>query len=166
MPSIRSKTRAVGVGWSERRHGLALLLALAGVWGSVGALAMDDTPLENGPPLETSGQMETLEGVVLDHTLTGPGRAFYQNFVSAWREMGDVSSVSLALHELPSARWGSIVWVEHKSGKVYQVSLYPGMPRAAEIAEQAAAQVFQRIGQIKVEQAIFKDPDLGSDEFQ
>jgi curli production assembly/transport component CsgE len=141
-----------------------LCLALAWTLAAGSAAALEEGVLENGPPLETPGLPEKLDGVLLDHTMTRIGREFYQAFVEAWRELGEVDSISLALYERPSARWGSRIWVEHKSGRLYQVFLHPGRQRAREAGEQAAAQVFQRVGQMEVEKTIFKDPDLGDEE--
>ena len=148
------------------RPRLRQLLALAWLLAAGGVQAIDEGNLENGPPLEPPGQVESLDGIVIDHTMTGVGQAFYQSFVRAWRELDEVASISLVVNERPSARWGSQIWVEHKSGTVYQVFLPPGLQRARDHAEQAALRVFQRVGQIKVEQTVFKDPDLGNDELQ
>lgn len=145
---------------TARRLCLALACALAA--GNAGAF--EEGVLENGPPLEAPGLPEKLEGVVLDHTMTRIGQEFYQAFVSAWRELGEIDSISLALYERPSARWGSLIWVEHKSGRLFQVFLHPGRLRARESGEQAAALVFQRVGQMEVEKTLFKDPDLGNEE--
>ena len=164
QPGIRTRRRAVARNSLPRRLPGLACLALAGALAVEGAWAFDDGSLENGPPLETPNHAEQIEGIVLDHTMTQIGREFYQAFSTTWRSLGDVTSINLALYERPSARWGSLIWVEHKSGRVYQAFLYPGRQRAREAGEQSALQVFRRVGQLEVERELFKDPDLGGEE--
>jgi curli production assembly/transport component CsgE len=139
-------------------------LALACLLAAGPAPAFDDGVLENGPLLETPDLPEKLDGVVLDRTMTRIGQDFYLAFVRAWRELGEVDAIGLALYERPSARWGSLIWVESRSTRVFQIFLHPGRQHAREAGEYAAGQVFQRIGQMEVERTLFKDPDLGNEE--
>lgn len=149
---------------NRRRRPSRLGLLLAWLLAAGPVLAFDDGPLENGPPLETPDLPEKLDGVVLDRTMTRIGQEFYQAFVRTWRDLGEVDSIGLAVYERPSARWGSLIWVENRSARVFQIFLHPGRLRTREAGEYAAGQVFQRIGQLEVERTLFKDPDLGPEE--
>lgn len=104
-------------------------------------------------------------GVVSNATITVVGQEFYREFVTVWREVSGTNRYSVAIFERPSARWGSLVWVEFANRSVFKAFLFPGRRGDIKtVADQAAHAVSQRVVDIEVQRLLFKDPDLGAEE--
>ena len=108
---------------------------------------------------------ERVSGDVADQTMTLVGHGFIQGFQRAWRDFEGNGELSIAVFERPSARWGSLIWVEQNFIRVYQAFLYPGRGDPAEVGENAARWVHQRVAEIEAEKLLFKDPDMDKQEF-
>jgi curli production assembly/transport component CsgE len=67
--------------------------------------------------------------------------------------------------ERPSARWGSLVWVEYSHRAVFQAFLSPARANVKEVAAQAAEIAHRNVVDSEVQRMFFRDPDLGADEF-
>ena len=117
------------------------------------------------PMLEAAPTSDTVFGVVTDQTMTKIGRDFYQGFMATWRTFGDAGQYNLAVYERPSARWGSLVWVEKDHFRYFQVFIHPGRGNYSALGAQAAELVYGRIAQTEAEKLLFKNPDLGNEEF-
>jgi len=105
-------------------------------------------------------------GVVVNQTLTMVGQDFYQFFVAAWRDKPLSERYSVSVHERPSARLGSQVWVEYANRRMFQTFLPPARARLRQAGEEAVEVVYQSIVEADVLNLLFRDPDLGPDELK
>ena len=103
--------------------------------------------------------------VIGDQTMTLVGHGFIEGFQRAWRDHQTSGESNIAVFERPSARWGSLVWVEQNFNRVYQTFLFPGRGDPAQVGESAAHWVYQRIAEIEAAKLLFKDPDMEKQEF-
>lgn len=118
---------------------------------------------EQGKP-ENRSQQSLYGGLVTNQTITVAGQDFYQHFVAAWQELAVSERFAISIHERPSARWGSQVWIEFSQRRILQFALPAGRSGIRAISEQAVAVVQQRIIDAEVERALFRNADLGADE--
>lgn len=107
---------------------------------------------------------ELYGGVVANQTITVAGQDFFQYFVSAWRDRDMSERFVVSVHERPSARWGSQIWIEYGQRRVFQASLPAGRAGIKALSEQAAEAAYQKVADAEVERLLFRDPDMGSDE--
>ncbi|MDB5885558.1 MAG: hypothetical protein JWR74_1729 [Polaromonas sp.] len=105
-------------------------------------------------------------GVVVNQTITLIGQDFYLNFVAAWRDKPLSERYTLSVHERPSARLGSQVWVEYGNRRVFQTFLPPARARAKDAGLDAVEVAYQNIVDADVLNLLFRDPDLGPDELK
>lgn len=117
--------------------------------------------LENG---NRSLHVDTDTGVVTDQAVTVAGQDFYKYFVNAWRDKEGSERYSLAVHERPSARWGSEIWVEFAQRRVFRTYLPAARAAIKPIGEQAAEIAYQAVLQADVQRQLVNDADLGRDE--
>jgi len=103
-------------------------------------------------------------GIVTDQTITFIGRAFYQGFVRAWQEPPEVGTVNLTVHERPSARWGSLIWVEYRGETIFKTFLFPARKDADVVGARAAVQVASVIEQLRLQRLMSRDPDMAVNE--
>jgi len=104
-------------------------------------------------------------GVVVNSTVTFIGQEFYSSFVARWREESGVEQFSVTVYERPSARWGSLVWIEYAHRQVFRAFLSPGRREFVRTAGlDASGIVYQRVLDLEVERQLFRDPDLAHDE--
>lgn len=82
------------------------------------AITQEYEPLENDIPLENDDPGDIISGLVVDRTVTRIGKDFYDYFVSFWRTNYPQSSDTFAIYELPSARFGSQIWIDYR-GRQY-----------------------------------------------
>lgn len=116
---------------------------------------------ENAPP---SGD-DLITGVVIDQTLTLVGHEFHTNFANYWKDLPCIDHRVLTIYERPSARWGSLVWVEYEHQVTFRAFLSPTMARRKSTAEGAARFVCDRVAELDIQKALFVDPDMARDEF-
>ncbi|QCP52681.1 hypothetical protein FAZ95_26395 [Trinickia violacea] len=107
---------------------------------------------------------ETLAGIVTDQVVTLIGQNFYGYFVAAWRELPLASRYNISIHEKPSARWGSLVWVEFEHRHLFEAFLSPTRSNIKLAAERAANVAYQNMVRTDIERLLFRDQDLGPDE--
>jgi curli production assembly/transport component CsgE len=108
---------------------------------------------------------ESYAGVVTNQTITVGGQEFYQNFIAAWRDKELSDRYTLSIHERPSARWGTQVWIEFAQRQVFQANLPPSRPAAKAMSEQAVEVAYQNIVDADIQRLLFRDQDLAADEF-
>lgn len=120
------------------------------------------------PTVPTTREARTLDpyvGVVTDGTVTIFGQEFYRSFTAAWREQPRIDRYSLAVFERPSARWGSLVWVEFANRRVFSAFLSPSRREQIRAAGLDAAQIaYRNVVDSEVERLLIKDPDLAREE--
>ncbi len=116
--------------------------------------------------LRPSAAMDPYAGVVVDSTVTFIGHEFYSSFVSLWRELESNERYTLQIVERPSARWGSLVWVEYRNQRLFNAFLSPGRRDSVRSAGQdAARQAYQAAVQADLQRLLFHDPDLAAEEY-
>ena len=126
----------------------------------------DTGVIEAGEVLSEKVLEETkVADVIGDQTMTLVGHGFIEGFQRAWRDHETSGESNIAVFERPSARWGSLVWVEQNFNRVYQTFLFPGRGNPAQVGESAAHWVYQRIAEIEAAKLLFKDPDMEKQEF-
>ncbi len=151
------------------------LLAPIFVLLAAGAHAQDEKPLANGGKLpqthleaaERSTEKlfdQLLGGIVTNRSITVLGNDFYQEFSSYWRDKDVSSRVSLAVHERPTARFGSEIWIDFGQRRVFHIFLPPARSATRSIGRQAAEIVYRRIADIEAERLLSVSPDLGREE--
>lgn len=136
---------------------VALVLFLAGA----APHAQEQTPA----PQPDTRALDPYVGVVTDGTVTIFGQEFYRSFTAAWREQPRIDRYSLAVFERPSARWGSLVWVEYANRRVFSAFLSPSRREQIRAAGRDAAQIaYRNVVVSEVERLLIKDPDLAREE--
>lgn len=154
-----------------------IILVLAVPWTS--GLAQEDKALVDRRALEAQMQPKVpsqveddgIEGLLVDNTVTFIGRTFYENFAIAWldelellgRRPGEHGNFSI--HERPTARTGSQIWIEYDRQRLFQVFLSPVRARIQATARGAAAVVARRFETLELQDLLFGNPDLAPDEF-
>ncbi len=142
-----------------------LLLVSLSVAGPIQAIA---EPRIQPPPENASVDKRALQemygGVVTDETVTVAGQDFYQYFVTAWRERDLSERYAISIHERPSPRWGTRVWIEYAQRRVFQAQLPTGRAGIRALSEQAVEMAYQKVADIEVERLLFRDADMGADE--
>ena len=109
-------------------------------------------------------QKEIYGGVIVNQTVTVAGQDFYQHFVALWRDKPNSERYAVSVHERPSARWGSQVWVEYAQQRVFQAAL-PSMRASVQaVSEQAVDLAYQNVMDADVQRLLFRDRDIGPDE--
>lgn len=128
--------------------------------GGGGTVAEGETPDERAARLFE----DPLRGVVVNRTITVQGQEFYQFFSMRWSYIAGESSYTLSVHERPSARWGSEIWVEYQRDRVFHMFLPPIRSETKAISQEAAEIVLETIQEIDLQRALFFSEDLGPEE--
>ncbi|MCG7600477.1 curli production assembly/transport protein CsgE [Halomonas sp. McH1-25] len=129
--------------------------------------SVQETPASpDGPPLTSPGQSgNELGGVLVDRTISLAGKTFYDAFSQQRLNYPILSAVTLTVHERPSARWGSLIWISEGSRIHFQTTVSPRLAGIEDIAQQAVDIVRDRIIKQKLQQALQPSKDLAEDEF-
>lgn len=117
-----------------------------------------------GPDLNGRVLEELYGGIVVDQTITVIGHEFYQYFSSLWRDQDLSNRYAISIHERPTARWGSQIWIEYAQRRVFQAVLPPTRTNIKAMSEQAVEVAYPRVIDVEVQRLLFRDPDLGADE--
>lgn len=91
------------------------------------------------------GVDDGLDGLVVNQTVTRFGQEFYVQFVKYWNEYQIVTPANLMVHERPSARWGSAIWIEYRGRNIFQRNVGANMRDLDSLAKAAAERVFMVI---------------------
>ncbi len=118
----------------------------------------------SAPHVERKALQELYGGIVANDTITSAGEDFYRDFVALWRERPLSDRYALAIHERPSARWGSTIWIEYAQRRVFQAQLPPSRAAVKAISTRAVNIAAARVVDAEVGRLLFRDPDLGPDE--
>lgn len=147
------------------------LIAFACSWTLMADEAVNGQPIKervespDGPPTRQTDPLSgELGGVLIDRTLTIAGKTFFDTFSQQRLNYPILSSVTLTIHERPSARWGSLIWISEGSRIYFQASVSPRLSGIEEIATQAIAIVRERIITQTLSQALQQSKDLADDE--
>jgi curli production assembly/transport component CsgE len=123
--------------------------------------------LSGKPGVDVNNQTpvaEEIGGIVTDNAITLVGQDFYAAFAQAWIQMPMSERYMVSIHERPSARYGSLVWVEYEQRRVFEAFLPIARANVRPVAEGAAASALQTVMQADIARLLFHDADLGSDE--
>ena len=115
-------------------------------------------------PRRKSAFDDPLGGVVVNRTVTVLGQDFYQNFTALWRQKDISNKFSISIHERPSARFGSEIWVLFRQKRMFHTFLPPARAATKRISAQAVELVYQNIADSEIERIMVKSPDLGPEE--
>jgi curli production assembly/transport component CsgE len=107
---------------------------------------------------------DALGGIVTTDTVTLVGQDFYTYFAQAWSAIPLSERYTVSVHERPSARYGSLVWVEFGQHRVFQAFLPIARANVRPVAENAATVAFQNVMQADLTRLLFRDADMASDE--
>lgn len=107
---------------------------------------------------------DPLRGVVVNRTITVQGQEFYQFFAMRWSYIAGEVSYTISVHERPSARWGSEIWVEYQRDRVFHMFLPPIRSETKAISQEAAELVLENIQEIELQRTLFFSDDLGPEE--
>lgn len=107
---------------------------------------------------------EPLSGVVVNRTVTVLGKEFYRHFANIWRYSPQSNRYSISIHERPSARFGSEVWVLYRQQRIFHTFLPPARPATKEISQYAVEYVIENLARRELERFTTPDPDLGPEE--
>ena len=110
-------------------------------------------------------QNDAYTGIVANQTITVAGQDFFQYFIAAWRDKDMVEKFEISISERPSARLGSQIWINYGQKRVFQTFLPAARAAIKPISLAAADAVYEGIVQADVQKLLFRDPDLGPDEF-
>lgn len=107
---------------------------------------------------------DPLGGVIVNRTVTVQGQDFYRYFAQWWRQKDEENKYSISIHERPSARWGSEIWVQYRRDRVFHTFLPPARSQTKEISKQAVDIVYENITRNELQRALFQSEDLGPEE--
>lgn len=107
---------------------------------------------------------DPLGGIVVNRTVTVLGNDFYQYFAAYWREKDISSTFTISVHERPSARFGSEIWVQFRQKRMFHTFLPPARAATKEISAIAVDMVYRNIAESEVERILTRSPDLGPEE--
>ncbi len=106
-----------------------------------------------------------LSGVMIDRTMTMIGKTFFRQFSQQRLDSPVLRNTSLSIHERPSARWGSLIWITEGNTVLYEATLPPRLNDVDLYASSAVATVSDQFLRRKVLDALRNDPDMAGDEF-
>lgn len=155
-PSVRS-SRSAFFGACCRQ----LLVCLTALASALTGQAEEFTAVK---PSGTSLSTDLYEGMVLGQTVTVAGQDFYQGFVTLWRDKALGEHYSLLIRERPSARTGSVVWIEHRGRRLLQLTLPNSRSMIGRLCEQAVEEISQRLVEAELDAKLSGDKDLARDE--
>ncbi len=115
--------------------------------------------VDNQEPLSDS-----LGGIVTTDTVTLAGQDFFSAFSRAWSANPLSDRYIVSVHERPSARYGSLIWIEFEQRRVFQAFLPIARSNVRAMAESAAPIALQNVMQADLSRLLFRDADLASDE--
>jgi curli production assembly/transport component CsgE len=113
--------------------------------------------------LAAHAEEDIIQGLVVDTTITRFGHDFYRYFTARLTDTTDMD-FNLVVRERPSARWGSLVWVEYEQRVVYRQFLQPNNSALVDNANAAADIVVENIARRRLEDLLQDNFDMERDE--
>ncbi len=153
--------------WDDEIKRASLVLLLSGLAFSMSAQAV--TVDESASVLSASASSslvsaEPLRGMLVNQTMTVAGQEFFRNFAAGWRDLPVSQRYSVSIHERPSVRQGTRIWVAFNRETMFQAFLPPGRDQILALSEQAVAMVSSSIIDTDLNRAMYRDADLAADE--
>lgn len=75
------------------------------------------------PTSPSADETGTIRGIIFDRTITQTGLGFYQAFAQLWQTDNASLNHSLSIRETPTARYGSVIWIEEGSKLLHRVTI-------------------------------------------
>lgn len=122
------------------------------------------TPRARNADVNGQQPLDALGGVVTTDTITLAGQDFYNWFAQAWSAIPLSERYIVSVHERPSPRYGSLVWIEYGQRRVFQAFLPIARSNVRPVAEGAAQVAFQNVMQADLTRLLFRDADMATDE--
>ncbi|MFC3607526.1 CsgE family curli-type amyloid fiber assembly protein [Stutzerimonas tarimensis] len=143
----------------QRLTPLLLGLVLAGPLA-----ASEQVALEAQLHEDTGASLEAeLSGLVIDNTISRFGYEFHRQLSMGLQDLSGMT-FHLVVRERPSARWGSLVWVEYGNQILYRRFLQPNVSQIEEIARPAVTQVLEELSRLRLQALLQDTHDLERDE--
>jgi curli production assembly/transport component CsgE len=105
-----------------------------------------------------------IQGVIVDRTITMTGKTFFRQFSQLSLDRPVIANANLAIHERPSARWGSQVWITEGNRVIFEATMPPRLSDIDEYVDIAIEQVEELIIRQTILEALDSDPDLADEE--
>lgn len=110
--------------------------------------------------------LEAASGFIVDRTITQFGAEFVRVFSQAWRSQPGTGELEVTIIERPTARFGSLVWIEHNQRPIARAFLYAGRSATIQpVAVAAADYVAKKLADEALAGLLFDDPDLAKEGF-
>ncbi len=142
-----------------------LLVGLLSAAPLAGAQDLEAGEIDRGVLEER--RLESLDeagGFIVERTITQFGAEFARLFAQAWRTQPGTENLDVTIIERPTARYGSIVWVEYNYRPIVRAFLYAGRSAAIRpIAVATAEYVAQKLADDALAGLLFDDPDLAKE---
>lgn len=141
---------------------LACLLRRPALFRAFGlACALLAAPLQ--APLLAAEEEDEIRGFIVDNSISHIGHEFYRYFSERLRDTSRLD-FNLVVRERPSARWGSLVWVEYEGRTLYRRFLAPNVSEVQPVAYEAADLIQEAVTRQKLESLLQDTYDLDKDE--
>lgn len=148
-----------------RQVSLALLLSGLSFSMSAQAVTTDEAVSSLGASAASSLiSAEPLRGLLVNQTMTVAGQEFFRNFAAGWRDLPVSQRYSVSIHERPSPRQGTRIWVAFDRETLFQAFLPPGRDQILFLSEQAVEMVSSSIIATDLNRAMYQEADLAADE--
>jgi len=105
-----------------------------------------------------------ISGVVVDRTITMAGKTFFRQFSQLSLDNPIIGNANIAIHERPSARWGSQIWITEGNNIIFEATMPPRLSEIDDYVEAAIEQVEELLIRRTIIQALESDPDLADEE--
>ncbi|CAH0992675.1 Curli production assembly/transport component CsgE [Sinobacterium norvegicum] len=105
-------------------------------------------------------------GIIINRTITTAGHRFYRQLTDYRRLNYPEDPHNFTVFERPSARWGSLVWIEYNGKTLFRTFMNPGKSQPEEVAMQAAQQITREFQKIQLNEKFSDHFDLDYDEFK
>ncbi|WP_227875011.1 curli production assembly/transport protein CsgE [Oceanisphaera profunda] len=110
-----------------------------------------------------SANEDEMMGFIVDNSISRVGHEFYRYFTERLRDTSQMD-FNLVVRERPSARWGSLVWVEYEGRTLYRNFLAPNTSQLQSVAHEAADLIRDEVARQKLENMFQDTFDLERDE--
>jgi curli production assembly/transport component CsgE len=144
-----------------------ILSCLLLVASAASAQGIDEGGIDRGA-LEERGLegLDQASGFIVDRTITNFGAEFVRIFSQTWREQPGTEEFVITIIERPTARFGSLVWVEQNNRPIVRAFLYAGRSAGIRpVATAAAEYVAKKLADDAIASLLLEDPDLSKEGF-
>lgn len=131
-------------------------------------LGRKETPVQDISDNKPKQEMDLIDGLILNRTMTRFGHRFYKEFVMDYRDIGGLTDHNgLTIKERASARDGSRMTILHNRKPIFVTVVSPAS-RNIDAQAKAAASFVDKVLRKEKDQAAWSsllNPDLAADEF-